>query len=736
VLGPKHPHTALSYNNLARNLNAQGKARDAEPLFRQALAIREEVLGPKHPATAASYNNLAYNLDAQGKARDAEPYWRAAALALEAARLALAVSGIDRAAATRIAPHAGLALSLARQGQAAEAWNAAERGLARGLLDDLAAALAPDTPDELRRLRARAAHLDQLDKDLLPLLTAEKLDDARARQRDDLARQRARLQQEIAVEAADRARKEVTSVATLQQQLSRDAALVFWVDLPSFPGAADVGAFHYACVVRRQGTPAWVRLPGRGPDRAWTDEDDALPRRLREALAQRGPAAAELARQLYAQRLEPLAPHLAATADLPAVTRLIAVPAGQMAGVPLDALSDRYLVSYAPSGTVFARLATQHRPLCQPTLLALGDPAFDTPAPKRPELPPHGLLALQVLPGSNAFQAGLRDHDVLLAYAGTALRQFNDLQVRPDGGAIPARAWRDGATRDLTLAPGKLGVVFHKEPAPVALRQRQELETLLASTRGTPASPLPGTRREVQALAGLFPGGRATVLLGSEASEQRLDELAAAGRLQQVRILHLATHGLIDPASAGHSALLLAGDRLPDAAEQVKLNKKVYTGQLTVSAIASWKLDADLVTLSACETGLGQKSAGDGFLGFTHVLLKAGARSLVVSLWKVDDAATALLMTRFYENLLGQRDGLKAPLGRAAALREAQTWLRALPRSQAEALAARLSGGELRGTVSAQKPLAPAQAALAEKDDRPYAHPYYWSAFILLGDPE
>src|SRR5262249_46644444 len=157
-------------------------------------------------------------------------------------------------------------------------------------------------------------------------------------------------------------------------------------------------------------------------------------------------------------------------------------------------------------------------------------------------------------------------------------------------------------------------------------------------------------------------------------------------------------------------------DRLPDQAEQVKRNRKVYTGRLTVSAIASWQLDADLVTLSACETGLGKRAA-DGFLGFTHVLLKAGARSLVGSLWRVDDAATALRMTRFYETVLAQREGLQAPLGRAAALREAQSWLRALPRSQAEALTARLSGGELRGTVSALKPLASGPAAPAGTDD-------------------
>jgi CHAT domain-containing protein/tetratricopeptide (TPR) repeat protein len=737
VLGPKHGDTAQSYHNLAMNLSAQGKARDAEPLFRKALAIFEEVLGPKHPDTAISCNSLATNLDALGKSRDAEPYWRAAALAVEAARLQVTAAGLDRAAATRVAPSQGLALSLARQGRAAEAWGAAERGLARGLLDDLTAGLVPDRPDDLRRLADRAARLEQLNRDLLPLLTAEKLDNARTQQRQQLTAERDRLQQASASEAADVAQRNLTPLDVVQQQLPADAALVFWIDVWTPPGTADPGAFHYACVVRRQGPPVWVRLPGRGPNRAWTEEDEALPGRVRQALARRTAAEApELARQLATQRLEPLAPHLAATSELPAVTRLIALPVGAMAGVPLEALSEGYAVSYAPSASVFARLAQNHRPLGDRTLLALGDPAFAVPADKRPEPPSHGLLALQVLPDGNAFKAGLRDRDVLLAYAGTDLRTTADLRVRAEGGPVPARVWRDGETRELTLGPGKLGVAFHKEPAPVALRQQQELETLLASTRGTPAAPLPGTRREVQALAALFAANQPTVLLGSEASEQRLDELAAAGKLRGVRVLHFATHGHIDPASAAHSALLLAADRLPDEAEQVKQNKKVYTGQLTVSAIASWKLDADLVTLSACETGLGQKSVGDGFLGFTHVLLKAGARSLVVSLWKVDDAATALLMTRFYENLLGQREGLKAPLGRAAALREAQTWLRALPRAQAEALAARLSGGELRGTVSAQKPAGPAEAARAEKGERPYAHPYYWSAFVLIGDPD
>jgi CHAT domain-containing protein len=292
--------------------------------------------------------------------------------------------------------------------------------------------------------------------------------------------------------------------------------------------------------------------------------------------------------------------------------------------------------------------------------------------------------------------------------------------------------WRDGQTREVKVAPGRLGIAFHREPAPVVLRQKQELDKLLAATRGAAPRPLPGTRREVNALAALLPRDRTEILLGSEASEQRLDALAVAGRLKDFRILHFATHGVIDPASAWHSALLVARDRLPDELAQARKGAKVYTGRLTVEAISRWQLDADLVTLSACETGLGKHGGGEGFLGFAQVLFKAGARSLLLSLWKVDDAATALLMTRFYENLLGQREGLQAPLGRAEALREAKGWLRGLRRSQVEALAVQLTKGELRGTVAALKPL----AKPADNEERPYAHPNYWSAFILVGDPE
>jgi CHAT domain-containing protein len=102
--------------------------------------------------------------------------------------------------------------------------------------------------------------------------------------------------------------------------------------------------------------------------------------------------------------------------------------------------------------------------------------------------------------------------------------------------------------------------------------------------------------------------------------------------------------------------------------------------------------------LSACQTGLGKEAGGDGLLGFAQAFLSRGARSVVLSRWQVDDTATALLMVRFYENLLGKRKGLSKPLGRALALQEARDWLRKLPRAEAGKLVASLAGGTLRGS--------------------------------------
>ena len=94
----------------------------------------------------------------------------------------------------------------------------------------------------------------------------------------------------------------------------------------------------------------------------------------------------------------------------------------------------------------------------------------------------------------------------------------------------------------------------------------------------------------------------------------------------------------------------------------------------------------------------------------------------------VDDQATALLMTRFYQNLLGKRDGLDEPMLKAKALHEANNWLRNLTSDEVQRFAATLPG-DVRGQERVRKPTATPPAT------RPFQHPYNWSAFILIGHP-
>src|SRR5262249_32633601 len=149
--------------------------------------------------------------------------------------------------------------------------------------------------------------------------------------------------------------------------------------------------------------------------------------------------------------------------------------------------------------------------------------------------------------------------------------------------------------------------------------------------------------------------------------------------------IHLATHGKANPSVALSSAVFLGAEPERPVASPADPTAPEWMpdGQVTAEQIVrTWDLGADLVVLSACESGLGRYAGGEGYLGFAQALFVKGARSLVLSQWKVDDRATALLMTRFYQNLLGQRPGLAQPLPKAEALQEAKAWLRDLSADQ------------------------------------------------------
>jgi CHAT domain-containing protein len=196
---------------------------------------------------------------------------------------------------------------------------------------------------------------------------------------------------------------------------------------------------------------------------------------------------------------------------------------------------------------------------------------------------------------------------------------------------------------------------------------------------------------------------------------------------------------VIDEAVPARSAVILTQTGMPDPLEQVLNHKPVFDGRLLVREIQhGWDLKAELVTLSACETALGRDAGGEGFVGFTQALLMSGARSVCLSLWKVDDTATALLMQRFYANLLGKREGLAKPMPKAEALREAKVWLRELRRTEVLSLIAKLSGGIDRSKgAKARQPAEIADTIPSGGDnDHPYTPPHFWAAFVLSGDPD
>jgi CHAT domain-containing protein/Tfp pilus assembly protein PilF len=164
---------------------------------------------------------------------------------------------------------------------------------------------------------------------------------------------------------------------------------------------------------------------------------------------------------------------------------------------------------------------------------------------------------------------------------------------------------------------------------------------------------LPFTRREADQIMAIAPGNANFEALGLKANRATV----TSGELAEYRYLHFATHGVLDSERPGLSALVLS---------MVDAEGKQQDGFLRANDIYNLKLPAELVVLSACQTGLGKEIKGEGLVGLTRGFMYAGSARVVVSLWSVNDKATADLMTRFYKKMLKQRE---RP---AAALRAAQ----------------------------------------------------------------
>jgi CHAT domain-containing protein/tetratricopeptide (TPR) repeat protein len=232
------------------------------------------------------------------------------------------------------------------------------------------------------------------------------------------------------------------------------------------------------------------------------------------------------------------------------------------------------------------------------------------------------------------------------AAAPRALAVFADPVFDADDPRVSSRAG--------TLADAQVAA------APAAARLVRALSSTTSEARGT-LSRLPFTRAEADAIAALAPPGSVLTATGFSANLRRVTDPSLA----DYRIVHFATHGLLDTRTPEISGLVfsLIDERgLPQE------------GVLRLHDMGRLRLNAELVVLSGCQTAVGREVAGEGAIGLTRGFMAAGARRIVASLWQVDDLATSELMTRFYRGMLER--GLPA----AGALRAAQQEMAASPR--------------------------------------------------------
>ena len=237
--------------------------------------------------------------------------------------------------------------------------------------------------------------------------------------------------------------------------------------------------------------------------------------------------------------------------------------------------------------------------------------------------------------------------------------------------ADPVFSRNDDRVRLAPIAPVVAGAASEKDSNVLAERSLQSV------WQGNSLSRLTYSSAEADAISAVAPRGTTMVVKGFAASR----ETAMSARVGEFQILHFATHGFLDSEHPELSGIVLT---------MVDPKGVPQNGLMPLHDIYSLDLSAaELTVLSACQTALGKDISGEGLVGLTHSFMSAGSKSVVASLWKVDDHATAHLMPRFYESLLQQ--GMTT----GAALREAK---------------------------------------LKTMKEKQWRAPYFWAGFVLQGE--
>jgi tetratricopeptide (TPR) repeat protein len=742
ALGERHPDYAVILHTLAGLYQAMGDHAAALPLCRQTLEVTRAALGEHHPQYAASLHNLALLYVTLDRPSEALPLMeqegavedrligQVFSIGSERQRMAfLATVHWNRdqflsltwrhLASSPPAVAAALSLLLRRKAVAAES-----------LAVQHQAVLGDKYPDLRDRFREWAALRMQIARATLagsgpegPAAHREHLSHWQGQQERleaDLARQIPEMNAGQRLRSAD-----CRAVACA---LPAGAALVEFVRFHAFDfkavrarGERHWQPARYLAFVLRAGADEQVRMIDLGEAepidrlvaafRAGVTGGTEVRDLVRESLRPGADASTTTGDRLRAAVFDPLADALGAC------RRIFLAPDGDLTRLPFEALPladgrhllDAYRLSYVSVGRDLLRFSVRSdRPAAGPLVAA--DPDFDL------GVGPDLAVGEQVEGAAPAPRKGFWSR--LFGRSRTVpARQPAPKETVPS----PAAPTGGGLSRDLD-------------------RSRCHF------------ARLPGTRAE---------GERIARRLGVQ---PLLDGAALEGRLKACRsprILHLATHGFFlpdqprDPNQLGRNLELIGVGDTPGLGrlsgpgmENPMLRSglalagantflrgaapppEAEDGLLTAEDVAGLDLlDTELVVLSACETGLGAVHVGEGVFGLRRAFTVAGAKTLVMSLWKVPDLATAFLMDRFYDNLLTR--GLERDL----ALSEAQRATRDVTVTQlrGEWLTAAAIEQFAASDADARRHLE--QLARQPDDHRPFESPFYWGAFICQGDP-
>ncbi len=644
-VGPDHFNTAIAHRDMGQALYSLGRTVEARVQFERALAVSEKTYGPRHFELAATLIDLGRANWTLGSDAGA---WACALRAESITRehFRLSESGLSEREALHFEAvrNKGIDLALSilasGKGNSAQVFDAVIRGRST-VLDALA-----------RRHRQSAQATDPITAALL-----EQLKDSK----EQLAR--------LAVDGPDQQHPE-TYLARLKDAQERKE-----------------GAERELALKTSSGTN------GTGADLGLSDVVGMLPRHA---------VLVSYVRYLRTDRTAGSqgVPSYIAFVLRPGQPEPTAVPLGDAAGVETAVERWREAAGSRPAGLASATQDDAYRSAGE----ALRRLVWDPMAPKLGEadltlIVPDGMLNLvsfATLPAADGrYMVELKpllhylsaERDV--AKASTALSQSRDLLAMggPDFGTAAASS---------TVARNQVHGTFRSVLPPCGRLREARFD------------PLPASRTEAKEVSALWskPSTRVLTLTGPEATESAFKESAS-----RYRILHLATHGfsaLEDCASAqqkgepgitrthrilGQNPLLLSGLVLAGANRLTGLSPDEEDGYLTAEEIGALDLSkVEWAVLSACQTGLGKVISGEGILGLRRAFEVAGARTLIMSLWKVQDESTLSWMRALYKTRL-------SGASTAAAAREASVNL----------IEAQRSAGRT-------------------------THPFYWGGFVAAGD--